>query len=92
MAEFGPLCLRTIDHTFVRDGLVPGAVNKCSDIVKTAFKWAASQEDVPASVHQALATVAGLPQGRSEARDNEPVGPVDDAIFQHTLTPTLHAP
>jgi integrase len=34
---------------------------------------------VPASVYQALKAVGGLPKGRSEAREPEPVRPVSDA-------------
>lgn len=43
------------------------------------------------SVHQALATVAGLRQGRTSARESKPVPPVADAIVEATL-PFLSAP
>src|SRR5262249_58280637 len=43
------------------------------------FGWAASEELVAAAVYQALKAVSGLPKGRSEAREPEPVRPVPDA-------------
>ena len=43
------------------------------------FKWAASHELIPASVHHGLATVEGLRKGRSPARETDPVKPVPEA-------------
>jgi integrase len=44
------------------------------------FKWAASEEIVPADVFHGLQTVSGLRRGRTAARETEPVGPVPDAF------------
>lgn len=37
------------------------------------------------ATYQGLASVAGLQKGRTEAREMEPVGPVDDAVVDATL-------
>jgi hypothetical protein len=53
--------------------------------VKRVFKWAAAEEFVPITVYQALRTLAGLRKGRTEARESEPVKPVDLAHVNATL-------
>jgi integrase len=42
-------------------------------------------ELVPVTTYTALATVAGLQEGRTEARESEPVEPVADAVVDATL-------
>jgi integrase len=49
------------------------------------FKWAAAEELLPPSIHQALAAVDGLREGRSAAREKPPVGPVPDDRVDATL-------
>jgi integrase len=58
------------------------------------FRWAAENEVIPVAVHQALTTVTGLRQGRTEAREKPPIGPVSDADVESTLphvSPTVAA-
>jgi hypothetical protein len=43
--------------------------------VKRVLKWAASEQLVPVSVFQALATVTGLQAGRTDAEEREAVKP-----------------
>lgn len=66
-------------------GLARTTTNKHISRVKLAFKWASSVELIPASVHAALATVAGLRRGRSAARETEAVKPVSSALIDDTL-------
>ena len=84
-AEFSPLKLQALREQMVRSGLARTCVNLRVQVVKRMFKWAVAQELVPVAVHQSLATVAGLRAGRTEARETEPVGPVDDAALEATL-------
>jgi integrase len=53
--------------------------------IKRMFRWAASEELVPVSVYQALATVPGLQRGRTMAREPEPIGPVPEKDIEATL-------
>jgi integrase len=68
------------------DGLARSTVNQHAGRVKRMFKWGASQELIPPSIHLALATVSGLRKGRSEAYEPEPVQPVDDRIVETTIS------
>ena len=49
------------------------------------FRWAVENELVPVAVHQALQAVAGLREGRSEARNAEPIGPVAGRYVEATI-------
>ena len=58
--DFGPLALRAVREEMVRAGLSRGVVNARVNRVRRMFKWAASFELLPATVYEALRTVAGL--------------------------------
>jgi transcriptional regulator with XRE-family HTH domain len=49
------------------------------------FAWAADEELIPIGNYQALATVAGLRKGRTEAREKPPVRPVPDEQVERVL-------
>jgi integrase len=85
-AEFGPLALKAARQAWVHAGLARSEVNRRTNIARRIFKWAASEELVSAATFEALRTVAGLPKGRTAARETEPVGPVDDAVVDPTLS------
>lgn len=85
VAEFGPLALQTIQAELVRAGRARIYVNALVDTIKRVFKWGAANELVPVAVYQALSTVAGLRRGRTEARETEPIAPVDDPTVDATL-------
>ncbi len=70
----------------VDDGLSRRYVNDHIDRIKRMFKWAAAEELIPASIPQALAMVPGLRKGRTEARETDPILPVDDATVDVTLS------
>jgi integrase len=84
-ASFGPLALKAVRGRMVEAGLCRGVVNQRIGRIKRMFKWAASEELVPATVYQALATVAGLAKGRGAARETEAVQPVPDAFVDAVL-------
>ncbi len=86
--EFGPVALKTLRKKLVDDpqrNLSRGYINRTVTRVKRMFKWAASEELIPATVHQALDTVEGLRQGHTTARETEPVTCVPDADIEATL-------
>ncbi len=92
--EFGPLALKAVRQAMIAKGWCRGYINKQVDRVKRVFAWAAENELLPVSIHQALRTVAGLRKGRTEAREKPPVGPVPDEIVERTLprlSPTVQA-
>lgn len=84
-AEFGPRALVAVRQHMVGLGWCRSLINRRIDRIKRVFKWATAEELVPVIVYQALRTVAGLRKGRTEARESEPVKPVDPAHVTATL-------
>jgi integrase len=60
-------------------------VNENVHRIRKVFRWAASEQMIPSSVPQDLATVDGLRKGHSQARETAPVTPVDDKTVDATL-------
>jgi integrase len=75
---FGPLNLKAVRRQMIESGLCRTTINQRVGRIVRVFKWAASEELVPAGVYHALKTVAGLPKGRSAAKEPAPVRPVPD--------------
>ncbi|VTS01860.1 catalytic phage domain protein : Integrase family protein OS=Planctomyces limnophilus (strain ATCC 43296 / DSM 3776 / IFAM 1008 / 290) GN=Plim_1106 PE=4 SV=1: Phage_integrase [Gemmata massiliana] len=88
--EFGPKALAVVRQSMVRAGLCRSLINKRIDRVKRVFKWAASEELVPVTTYEALRTLAGLRRGRTEAKESEPVQPIDDETVRATLPHLPH--
>ena len=84
-AEFGPRALKSLRQTMIEKHLSRTYINDQIEIVKRMFRWAVSEELIPASVDHALRTVEGLKKGRSEAREPDPVGPVPDQVVNETI-------
>ncbi len=52
-------------------GLARSVINKRIGMLKKMFRWAASQQLVPVTVYQALATVENLRAGRYRAKEHK---------------------
>ena len=76
--DFGPLALRALQGEMVRLGWCRTYINRQVNRVRHVFKWAASVEMIPHALHERLKTVPGLAEGRSAARESEPVKPVPE--------------
>jgi integrase len=85
VSEFGPRKLKQVMEDMIELKQSRRYINKAAGIVKRCFKWAASEELVPADIAVALSTVAGLQKGRSAAREKPPIGPVPDEAVEATL-------
>jgi integrase len=83
--EFGPLALKAVQAQMVQLGHSRRYVNGSIDWIRRMFRWAASEELIPASVPHALGTVPGLRKGRTAARETEPILPVDEVTVDATL-------
>lgn len=83
--QFGPLGLEAVRREMIAAGWCRTLINRRIDRVKRVFKWATSQELVAPSVYQAIRTLPGLRRGRTDARESEPVKPVDPAHVAATL-------
>ena len=78
-ADFGPRALRTVRNEMVNRGWCRNTVNRSVLRVKQVFRWAVAQELIEPSVYEALRAISGLRQGRTKARESEPVKPVPEA-------------
>ncbi len=86
--EFSPLKLKDLRKAMIESGLSRTTINQRIGRIVRLFKWAASEELVPARIFDALKTVSGLLQkGRTEARESSPVrgvpGEAVEAIRPH---------
>ena len=84
-SSFKSLALQAVQGMMVEKGWSRGYINKQIGRIVRAFRWLESQELVPAGTHQSLKTVRGLQKGRTEARETDPVEPVDEKTVQATL-------
>jgi integrase len=94
VADFGPLKLKAVRQGMIDAGACRGVVNQRIGRLRRMFKWGVGEELVPPAVYHALAAVAGLQRGRTEARESEPVKPVADEVVNATLahlTPHVRA-
>lgn len=82
---FGPKALKIVRDALVREGRPRVTCNRVVKTIRRMFKWAASEELVPADTWHALETVAALQKGRSEAPELPPVDEVPDAVVRETL-------
>ena len=83
--DFGPCALKNVREKMIEAGHSRGVINKNVDRIRRMFRWAASEEMIPVTVHQALTTVAGLRKGRTTAREPKPVLPVEAPLVDATL-------
>ena len=91
-SDFGPRKLKVLQRHLISTEPRPGAklrsrkyCNQLVGILKRMFKWAASEELVPADIYQSLLAVDGLRRGHCGARETDSVSPVDDATVEATL-------
>ncbi|HXD87481.1 MAG TPA: tyrosine-type recombinase/integrase [Urbifossiella sp.] len=84
-ASFGPLALEEVRNGMVAAGWSRKVINRRVGRIKRMFKWAASRQLIRAEVYGALKLLDGLKAGRSDARETDPVKPVDPALVDATL-------
>lgn len=85
--EFGPNALKAVREHLIGLGWARTHINRTVNRIRRIFKWGVSNELVAPSVLQALKTVDGLRQGRTNAKETSPVKPVSqdrvDAVLPH---------
>lgn len=77
--EFGPKALKVLRAKVVADGASRSYANKIVRRVRQVFRWGVEEELVAGETLHRLQAVKALMRGRTEARECEPVRPVDDA-------------
>lgn len=90
--DFGPKALKALaaalatDRTYTdaagaiifRRGMCRNVVNRSLSRVKHVFKWGVEEELLPGEAHYRLQAVRGIPPGRGQARESDPVTSVSD--------------
>jgi hypothetical protein len=84
-SEFGPLKYQHVRDRMIAKDWSRGHINKQCSRIKRAFRWAVTQELIPAAVAGALREVEDLKKGRTLAREASQVKPVDRAVVAKTL-------
>lgn len=88
---FGAAALRACRDAMVAEGWCRRVVNQRVGCLKRAWKWAAAEELIPASLWHSLSAVEGLRAGRTSARESEPVEPAPEAAIAAVLPRLLPA-
>jgi integrase len=83
---FKPVCLDTVVRDYIARGFCRKMVNRYLSYCKRLFKWGVRHEHISGETFYKLLTVEGLRKGRSSARDNPQVHPVEEAIVEATLS------
>ena len=83
--DFSPKRLKAIRQRWIDAGNSRSYINRQTSRIVRVFRWGVEEELVPANTLHALEAVAKLKRGHTEARETEPVRPVDDATIEATL-------
>ena len=84
-SDFGPKTLKALRAAEIDRGRPRVTVNRIAKTIRSAFKWAASEELVSASVWHALQTVAAIQKGRTKAPELPPVTEVAEWVVKETI-------
>lgn len=83
--EFSPLKLKAVRQRFIDGGLCRGGCNRFTGIVSRIFRYGVENELIPPDVAHGLEAVKALAKGRCDARETDPVLPVDQDAIDATL-------
>lgn len=87
-AELSPLKVKAVRDSMIKLGWSRGSINHAVGTIKRLVKWAVENELIPPAVHHGVVALEGLKQGRSPAKESEPVRPVPAAHLK-TIPPLL---
>jgi integrase len=82
---FGPKRLKSYRESLIVSGIGRNTINKRTNQLKKMFRWAASEELVPADIVTALDTVPNLVIGETDAPEAGRVKPINLSIVEKSL-------
>ena len=85
VSKFGPKSLRIVQKQMVADNFLRNTVNKYTIYIRCIFKWGVAEEFVPETVYRALCCLPLLHEGRSPARESQPVPQADFSDVLKTI-------
>ena len=83
--EFGPLSLEAVREQIIAAGNSRSDINKTVNRIRRMFKWGVTKELLHVQINQALATLPGLKKEKTNAKEPDPILPVDTATVEATL-------
>ncbi|MCP4709712.1 MAG: site-specific integrase, partial [Planctomycetes bacterium] len=83
--EFGPLKLKALRDKMIKARHARSTINKRIGMIKRMFNWAAENEMIHESTASALYKVKNLQADRSDAKETEPIRPVDIRVFNKVV-------
>jgi integrase len=86
VVEFSPKRLVAVRDEMIRLGWSRRYINASVRRIRQMIRWGVAQEIVAPAIASALAAVEPLKEGRSEAREKDLPGPVDDATVAATIS------
>jgi integrase len=85
--EFGPIRLKTVRSEMIRRRWCRREINKKIGRIRRMFSWGVENEKIKAIHMESLRSIKGLRQGRTKAKESEPVRPVEqeriNAVLPH---------
>lgn len=84
-ADFRPVHLITVRERMLESGVSRPVANRYTGKIRRMFKWAATHERIPYEVYARLVGIEPIPASRQDVHDPEPVGPVDDDLYEATI-------
>jgi integrase len=86
--DFGPKKLRAVQQRMLTHGWCRTYINHQINKVRRMFRWATSEELLPAHVFQSLQALPGIRKGMTSVRESEPIRPVPEK-FVHAALPFM---
>ncbi len=83
---FTAVALEAVRNSMIEAGLSRKTINSHVGRIRRMFKWLEAKGMVPPGMHQHLQVLDGLRKGRSDARETEPIRPVEDVTVDATLS------
>ena len=83
--EFGPTEFKAVRQRMIDAGGSRTGINAQMKRIVRMMKWAASEGMLPASIFETLRLIPSLKRNRTQARETEPIKPVELSIVEQTL-------
>ena len=85
VTEFAPTHLKAMRTELIKQGKVRRTVNKRAQQITKMFRWAVEEGIADPDQWQRLKAVEAIQMGHYGAKDNPPIKPVPESVFEQTL-------
>lgn len=83
--QLGPQQYKAVRQRLIAKDWSRNYINAQMKRLSRAWKWAAAEGMLPASVYETLRLIPSLKRGRTDARETKPVLPVSEAVVDETV-------